>query len=253
MIRKATLSALLIAWLPAVTHGDIDRDDPSAYGIGILTCPYATFMLSAACFNDLSWLREPVDVYEEPRDDATVVGSILDPDEELQGWQPFHFRSSNNTVTELGIVEVGYEEKAVVIYEQTESWLRTGQGWLNKRDVRLDANTVFLTWDTVFGYQMTGILEDGKPYVGWFYPLADQVLYDSPEGDAMGSIQNVSVDGRRPELLVLNRQGDWIEVTVDTLGTTCNSQHTEPDGPTGWIRLTSDRGNPLVYWYTRGC
>lgn len=57
-----------------------------------------------------------MDVYEEPRDDATVVGSILDPDEELQGWQPFHFRSSNNTVTELGIVEVGYEEKAVVIY-----------------------------------------------------------------------------------------------------------------------------------------
>lgn len=253
MIKKVALLTLLILWLPKNSLADIERDNPIAYGIGILTCPYAGFMVGAECFRALSWLREPVKLYEEPRSGARVVGTVLDPDEELQGWQPFHFWDSEGSENELDIVEVGYEEKAIVIYEQNESWLRTGQGWLKKEDVRLNASTVFLSWDTVLGYQMHGILEDGQPYIGWFYPIANQKLFDSPDGEEIGEYWDLLRGGNRPDLLVLNRQDNWIEVTIDSIGTTCSSQNKEPDGPTGWVKLTNESNNPLVYWYTRGC
>ena len=258
MIKKVAIPVFLTLWLPAISLADIDRDNPSAYGIGILTCPYASFMVGSECFRSLSWLREPVKLYEEPADDANVVGTILDPTdldptEDLQGWQPFHFWETDSSEKELDIVEVGYEEKAIVIYEQEELWLRTGQGWLKKEDVRLNASTVFLSWDTVLGYQMHGILEEGQPYIGWFYPIANQSLLDSPGGEEIGVFWDLLRDGNRPELLVLNRQDNWIEVTIDTVGMTCSSQNKEPDGPTGWIQLTNENENPLVYWYTRGC
>ena len=253
MIKKAALLVLLILRLPAVSYAEIDRDDPSAYGIGILTCPYASFIVGSECFRVLSWLREPVNLYEQPSDTAKIVGTILDPDEDLQGWQPFHFWDVDGAEKELDTVEIGYEEKAIVIYEQKEMWLRTGQGWLRNSDVRLDASTVFLTWDTVLGYQMHGFLEQGQHYIGWFYPIANQSLIDSPEGEVIGNFWDLLRDDNRPDLLVLNRQGNWIEVTIDNQGTTCSSQNQEPPGPTGWIQLTDNNDNPLVYWYTRGC
>ena len=154
---------------------------------------------------------------------------------------------------ELEIVEVGYEDKAIVIYEQNDSWLLTGRGWLNKNDVRLNASTVFLSWDTVLGYQMRGILEDGQPYIGWFYPIANQSMLDSPGGEEIGEFWDLLRNANRPDLLVLDHQDNWIEVTIDNNGTTCSNRNQLPDGPTGWIQLTDENENPLVYWYTRGC
>ena len=254
MIRKVTLRCLLMVWLPVFSHADIDRDNPASYGIGILTCPYANFTVGSECFRSLSWLQNPVELYEEPVDNAKIVGTILDPDEDLQGWQPFHFWDLDNVETELDVVEVGYEDRAIVIYEQKEQWLRTGQGWLKNSDVRLNASTVFLAWDTVLGYQMMhGILEDGQPYIGWFFPIANQHLFDSPGGEEIGVFWDVTGSERRPDLLVLNTADNWIEVTIDSIGTTCGNRDQEPDGPTGWIQLTNENKNPLVYWYTRGC
>lgn len=253
MQRKKLLLLSLLAWWPVISSADIDRENPSAYGIGVLTCPYASFMLGSGCFRELSWLREPVKLYEEPEDDANIVGTILDPDENLQGWQPFHFWDKGGTESELDIVEVAYEEKAIVIYEQKGSWLRTGQGWLRSNDIRLNASTVFLSWDTVLSYQMHGILEEGQPYIGWFFPIADQRLFDYPDGEAIGVFWDLLQDQSRPDLLVLDRQDNWIEVIIDNKGVTCSDRNQEPEGPTGWIQLLNENHNPLVYWYTRGC
>jgi hypothetical protein len=244
----------LIAMWPSVSCAELNRGDPSAYGIGVLTCPYASFMLGSECFRRLSWLKEPVRLYEKPDDNAEIAGTILDPEENLHGWQNFHFLTTGGMKKELDIIEVAYEEKAIVIHEKKGDWLRTGQGWIRGKDVRLNASTVFLTWDTVLSYQMMhGYMDEEGPYIGWFYPIADQYLYAAPDGKALGVFWSSSNRESRPDLLVLDRRENWIKVIIDSKGTTCDGRDQKPDGPTGWVRLINEDKNPMVYWYTRGC
>ena len=156
MNKNILFFLILVTGWPAVSYADINRNNPSAYGIGVLTCPYANFMIGSECFRNLSWLNEPIRLYDTPKDDAKVAGTILDPDEKLHGWQPFHFWETGGILKELDVVEVAYEEKAIVIYERKGQWLRTGKGWLKSDDIKLNGSSVFLSWDTVLGYQLHG-------------------------------------------------------------------------------------------------
>ena len=77
MFKKAALPVFVILWLFDISYADINRDNPSAYGIGILTCPYANFMVGSECFRNLSWLREPVKLYERPGEGTRIVGNSV--------------------------------------------------------------------------------------------------------------------------------------------------------------------------------
>ncbi len=240
----------MVLLLPLSVKAANWESQPQDYGVGIISCPMDSGYFMERCFVDLSWREQPVNIYKSASFDL-VIGTILDPDEVLQGWQPFTFLKAGGEKEQFDIVEVGYEESALVVQAVKSDWYQTKQGWIYGPDIGLGKQTVFLDWETVFARQMAAA-PDEHGFVDWLFPMADQPVWEEPGGLSLGVFWNADKREELPDLLVMERQGNWIKVMIDKDHTTCGGAD-KPSGQTGWIEMTNDKGNPLVYWYTRGC
>lgn len=149
-----------------------------------------------------------------------------------------HFRISKTE--QLMTREHGYEEVSAMAYGQQKGWYlirtKTGQGWLSPTDAgRFHAYEELLKESLIF--------LDTKTWNGHLYSSPDNLQRFEDIKSSSAQI-DVDVIGQR---LLQNRL--WFEVQF--IEGRCESE--EKRGKKGWVPAHSEKGEPNLWFYSRGC
>lgn len=254
MFRLSCVSGILsLALFISTSVLAAPEDQSHARGLGVLACPVEEKgVYRSACFEaGPEGVSGPVSLYAQPDTASPVAGTIFSPSV-VWGYENMaRYRGAADGAPSLKMVDIGYEQEGVVVYEENEGWFRTSAGWFRGADVAVGKGTVYLKWADILEGQISEPGEHG-PWRAEFFPIADQVLYDAPDGKPGEHVWESGVEEDAPDIFVMETKGPWIKVLVDRARTSCGNGE-EPKGPVGWIRMTDPEGYPLVHWNTGGC
>ena len=238
-----------------------------SYGKGVLVCfsqnKQQDYYLDTGCFARMSeWIKKPFNLYVSPNKKSAQTGILTYMRGEWSDIPVIHSykRDVEYDIHLAEVMEISYEEKAPIVYRVGEDgWVLLSDGWLKLSKLEAKRKLRFMSWQEILNKQIEKdtTINDSSPFIGWFYPLVNQPLFASPNGNQISpaSAMRAGTNGiNRPDFLVIERNGNWLKVMLDYNSTVCSSENIKPNGPVGWIKMTEHQtGKPLIYWYTRGC
>lgn len=254
MSRLLCLSGVLsLAFLVPGPALAAPQDESHGLGLGVLVCPVEEKgVYRSSCFEaGPEGVSGPVSLYAQPDTASPVAGTIFDSSVAWGYENMARYKVKTGGEAPLRMVNIGYDQEGIVIYERKEDWFRASAGWFRGADVAAGKGTAYVAWEDVLEGQISEPGEHG-PWRAEFFPIADQLLYDAPDGKPGEHVWESGAEEDAPDIFVMEAKGPWIKVLVDRARTSCGNGE-EPKGPVGWIRMIDPEGYPLVHWNTGGC
>ncbi len=176
-----------------------------------------------------------------------------------QGWVVlgFGYDRLHRQGSGAGQVETGYEEKTLAVLETAPGdWYRIrhteprpdepGTAWVHACHLRgSPVGLSYESWDERFR-DMIG----GSPV--FYRSQVRHALRAGPSTDS-ARVAWIPADEDATQIQVLEIDGDWMRVSVQTPRTWCGDEDVDVSVEEGWIKWRDEQKGPWIWWYTRGC